>query len=203
MLLVGAWDAVFEFARQVRADFASFTGYNPAITLSAALLVIDHKEPVARFARRAGELLDLAKASGPEKDRVNVFGNTLTWAELEEAAGLKRRLEVLVKQRAESRAILHRIQRSATGYARLQDGAVHGRFQPERIWRLAYFLGRNARAENRAEIEQIAGTHEKLLLDAFTHPSRASNPALFVVAGRWAELACRTASRAASPSQRS
>jgi hypothetical protein len=98
---------------------------------------------------------------------------------------------VLVKQRGESRAIVQRVQQSATGYRRLRDAAVRGHFHPERIWRLAYFLARNARKENLEEVKKLAETHQRLLLDAFIKPAAARNPALFTVAGRWAELATR------------
>lgn len=189
--MVGAWDAVFEFARRVRTDFAAFTGHHPGITLSAALLVVDPKESIARVASRADERLESAKEASAAKDRVSVFDHVLKWAELEEAARLKRRLEVLVKQRGESKQLLQRVQQSATGYERMQDAARRGHFRPEKIWRLAYFLGRNTKKDNRPEIEAIAQQHQDLLLQAFTNSGQASSPALFVVAGRWAELASR------------
>ena len=189
--LIGAWDAVFEFARTVRREFAEFVGHHPGVTLSAALQVIEPKESVARFAARADERLEEAKLAGPGKDRVSVFDRVLTWAELERAAELKHRLEVLVKQRGEARQIVQRVQQSATGYERMQDAARRGVFRPEKIWRLAYFLSRNARKENQEEVRRIAELHERLVLSALVRPEEAASPALFVVAGRWAELATR------------
>ena len=190
-LLVGAWDAVFEFALRVRGEFAAFVGGHPGITLSASLLVLEPQTSISRFAAEAGARLDNAKEARVEKDCVSVFGQVLTWEELDEAARLKGRLEVLVKQRGESRALVQRVQQSATGYRRLRDAAVRGRFHPERIWRLAYFLARNARTGNVEEVKSLAEIHQRLLLDAYINPATARNPTLFTVAGRWAELATR------------
>jgi CRISPR-associated protein Csm1 len=189
--VLGAWDAVFEFARTVRKEFGEFVGHHPGVTLSAALQVIEPKESVSRFAARASDRLEDAKLSSPAKNRVSVFDQVLTWSEFDRAAELKHRLEVLVKQRGEARQIVQRVQQSVTGYERMQGAARRGVFRPEKIWRLAYFLGRNARKENLGEIRQIAELYERLLLDAVVRPAEAASPALFVVAGRWAELATR------------
>jgi CRISPR-associated protein Csm1 len=201
-LLVGAWDAVFEFARRVRSEFRTFVGHHPGITLSAAFLVLDPKSSVARFAAQADDRLEDAKQASEAKDRVSVFGHVLTWAEFEEAAALKHRLEVLVRQRGESRALVQRVQQSAAGYERLRDAALRGRFRPEKIWRMAYFLARNAKKENLDEVRQIADIHERLLLDAFIDPEQARSPDLFTVAGRWAELATRNVTSAAADARR-
>jgi CRISPR-associated protein Csm1 len=189
--LVGAWDAVWEFARMVREEFREFVCGHPGVTLSAALLVLDPKFPVSRFAAEAERRLEAAKHRDPRKDRISVLDEVLTWDEFFEAAVLKRQLEVLVKQRGESRALLERVRRSAVGYGRLQEHAVRGRIRPDKVWRLAYFLARNAKRENLPEIRALAERHQKLLLDAFANPPAARNPALFGVAARWAELASR------------
>lgn len=189
--VVGAWDAVFAFAFAVRESFRAFVGGHPGVTLSAALTVVDPKESVVRFAERADARLEEAKDADPGKDRVSVFDQVLRWSDFAQAAELRETLEILVKRKGESQNILQRVQQSAEGHARIQAAAVRGAFRPERIWRLAYFLGRTARPENRAEIERIADLHQRLLLDAYVRRADAANPALFAVAGRWAELACR------------
>jgi CRISPR-associated protein Csm1 len=194
-LVVGGWDAVFEFARRVRDEFAAFVDHHPGITLSAALLVVDPKESVVRFAARAEERMERAKLAGPEKDRVSVFDSVLRWRDFAEAAALKEKLEVLVKQRGESQNLLQRVQQSADGHMRYQTAAREGSFRPERIWRLAYFLGRTTHKSNRAQIDEIVELHQKLLLQAFARPQDAPDPALFVVAGRWAELSARQGSQ--------
>lgn len=194
-LVVGAWDAVFEFARRVHDEFAAFVGHHPGITVSAALLVVDPKESVVRFAARAEERLERAKLASPEKDRVSVFDSVLRWRDFTEAAALKEKLEVLVKQRGESQNLLQRVQQSADGHARYQAAALEGSFRPERVWRLAYFLGRTTQKQNRAEVDEIAERHQKLLLRAFARREDAADPALFVVAGRWAELSARQGSQ--------
>jgi CRISPR-associated protein Csm1 len=193
-LVVGAWDAVFEFARRVHKEFAEFVGHHPGVTVSASLLVVDPKESVVRFAARADERLEDAKLAGPEKDRISVFDSVLRWRDFATAAELKERLEVLVKQRGESQNLLQRVQQSAAGHERFQMAARAGSFRPERIWRLAYFLGRTTRKENREEIDRIAKYHQELLLAAFVRPQDPANPALFMVAGRWAELSARQGS---------
>ncbi|GIV62384.1 MAG: type III-A CRISPR-associated protein Cas10/Csm1 [Rhodothermaceae bacterium] len=197
---VGAWDAVFAFARCLRAEFGAFTGRHPGITFSAALLVVDPSYPVTQFARLAEERLDAAKHADDRKNRINVFGEVLTWNEFEAAAGIRDRLSELVKRHGTSRAVINKVRRSSTGYGRLQDLVTRrGRLPLERLWRLGYYLRDAVKKNSPRAVEEnvkaLIEEHEKRLLDVFTGKTDAYNPAFFAVGARWAELETRNKER--------
>ncbi len=203
---VGAWDAVFAFARRLRSAFAAFTGCHPGITFSAALLVVDPSYPVTQFARLAEERLETAKHADPRKDRINVFGEVLTWMEFDAAAGIRDRLAELVKRYGASRAVIGKVQRSSVGYGRLQALVTgRGRLPLDRLWRLGYYLRDAVKKDSPAAVkelvEKLVAEHESRLLDVFTGKTDAYNPAFFAVGARWAELETRKKERAPQPAE--
>lgn len=60
--LIGPWDRMPALAKQIRDDFAAFTGANPSLRLSAGLALIGGKYPVYQAAADAAEALEAAKA---------------------------------------------------------------------------------------------------------------------------------------------
>lgn len=203
---VGAWDAVFAFARCLRSEFDAFTGHHPGITFSAALLVVDPSYPVTQFARLAEERLEAAKHADPRKNRINVFGEVLTWTEFDAAYGIRHRLAELVKRHGASRAVIGKVQRSSVGYGRLQAlVALRGRLPLDRLWRLGYYLRdvvkEHTPQEVKNHVDKLVEEHERRLLDVFTGKTDAYNPAFFAVGARWAELETRKKERAPQPAE--
>jgi CRISPR-associated protein Csm1 len=87
LFIVGAWDALPEFARRVRRSFSEYTAHNPNITLSAGMTVVDEKFPLYQAAEQAGAAEHAAKSprpDGKEKDAFTFLGQTLSWQELED-----------------------------------------------------------------------------------------------------------------------
>jgi len=76
---VGQWKNLIDFAQQLQADFQKFTFGNKAVHFSAGIFLGDPKYPVGRFYLDAGELLDEAKKSNDDKDRIHVFHNITRW----------------------------------------------------------------------------------------------------------------------------
>jgi len=196
--VVGAWDKIFEFARTVREKFRKFVCNHPRITLSAALLVVDEKYPVAQFARLAEDHLYRAKGKRPEKNCISVFGIPLTWDEFEEVAVLKDKLVTMVNELNESRAIIEKVQRSSIGFEKLQEAAWNKKIRPPKVWRLAYYLRDVGKSRDQTELEkkqskeiaeELVGQYESLLFDAMQ--GKAVNPSIFPVAARWAEFATK------------
>lgn len=200
--MLGAWDAIFEFALRLRKEFEAFVSFLKAevpnlperITLSAGLLVVDSKFPVVRFAKMADEAIDEAKKRKDEKgcivkNSISVFGQVLSWTEFEEAKNTGAILTHLIKEKGEPRAILERIKRSAIGFEKAQNRAVKG--EKAAIWRLYYYL-RNVK--NVKEMDQIIQQYTKALIAAFNQKER-TNPMVFPVAARWAEFLTRNASK--------
>ncbi len=83
LCLVGPWDVVIDFSHYLAEKFAEYVGWNPNVTLSAAITVTKPKYPIATAAWQAGEWLDhRAKALG--RNRLHLFGVTVRWRALPE-----------------------------------------------------------------------------------------------------------------------
>lgn len=188
-MIIGAWDAAFEFARQVNEAFAHHTEAY-ALTLSAALTVFDSKFPVVRMSGLAEDAIQVAKTAVPgEKNRVSVFGNVLTWPEFAKARDTAHSLVNLIQTQREPRGILSRLQASHLGYEKLQERAIaEGRVSNPAVWRLLYFIRNSKNVEG---IRHIVEVYQKALIDAVTHKKRFNAAAMTPVAARWAELLTR------------
>ncbi len=193
--IVGAWDAVFAFARRVHQDFTAFV-HNPDITLSASLFVIDERYPVSRFASVAEERLEQAKQVSPDKNRIHVFDRILTWEAFNKAHREYEHLLDLVR-RGESRALIQRVLRIALNMEEIvRDASEIKRIRRfPRIWRIHYYLTRNIRnKDNQPIIEHVIEQFEQMVAQALMQQTTETplSPAVFTVAARWAELASRT-----------
>lgn len=208
--VVGAWDAVFEFVKSVRKEFEAFekelkkrVPKLPSLTLSASLTVVDPKFPVVRFAEVAEDALKAAKrvvsssnhcAPVKEKNRINVFGQILRWADFYQAESYAKQLRnlILKDDNPEPRAILERIKNSGHLFEKMQNRL--GKKQLASIWRLYYYL-RNVKEQNREEMEKIITAYSGSLVIAFAKtPDNAAPPTahlVYPVAARWAEFLTR------------
>jgi CRISPR-associated protein Csm1 len=193
-MMVGAWDAVFEFANLVKKEFDNFLLTIDAkyrnLTFSGGMVVVGAKFPVVRFAAMAQDALDKAKYSNPKKNRICVFDAVLRWDEFKDCEDLAHSIRDLILGKNEPRSILERISRSARGFGRLQDRLERtNSLYTAQVWKLFYFI-RNSK--NREEIERrIIQKYSEALLKDITRPEKAenySNPQQFPVAARWAEL---------------
>lgn len=102
LLLIGPWDQMIEFAREINIEFRRFTNKNPNITLSAGLSMAKPHTPVFRTVSSADKYLDLSKdvpAIGykQSRDQVAIFSDIIKWEKLdgllEEAKRLSNWLE--------------------------------------------------------------------------------------------------------------
>lgn len=91
LFFVGAWDAVVEFARQVRADFTPYAAHHPGLHTSAGIALVGSKYPLAQAARDAGNDEAQAKAyrgpDGQRKDAVSFLGEVQPWTRFGLEAG--------------------------------------------------------------------------------------------------------------------
>ncbi len=139
--VVGAWDAVFAFAHTVHQEFTAFVA-NPDISLSGALLVIDPRFPVSRFAELAEERLEAAKHASTEKNRMHVFDRILPWKDFHRAWQQQREFVQLIRE-GEPRSLLQRIRHMALDMEQILEEARRGRIHLPRVWRMHYFFTRN------------------------------------------------------------
>jgi CRISPR-associated protein Csm1 len=131
----GAWDALVMLAREVQRLFHRFSEENlkdiPGVegkTISMGLTMATEREtPLADAFREAGRSLGLAKSSG--RDCFHVFGHTVEWRQLAQAAELHDSLGRLVKDFGGSPHLLGDLIRFYKG----TGTAAGGRF--DRPWR--------------------------------------------------------------------
>jgi CRISPR-associated protein Csm1 len=195
-LAVGAWDAVFEFARLVRREFSGFVCGHPGVTLSASLLVVENRFPVARFAPLADERLHEAKRMSPGKNAVSVFDQVLPWDDFEWAVGLK---DTLVRLHAATgkRAVIMKAAAHAEELLSLAARVREGGVLAPKVWRLGYSLrdliprdpGEGAPGTVAPDVKGLVEEYERVAFRG-GHGGLGS-AAAFAVAARWAELASR------------
>lgn len=187
--IVGAWDKVFEFAEFIQEKFREFVQNHAMLTLSASLLVVDAKFPVARFAPLADERLDDAKINGG-KNCINAFEINLSWSDFKAAKELKNKLVKLVMDLKESRAIIEKVQRSSAGLEKiLKQISGKGKVEVAKVWRLAYYLRVTKKEESKKIVEDIIKQYENLIFSAMK--GGKVNPLMVSVAARWAEFETR------------
>ncbi len=88
LFFVGAWDAVVELARLIRADLARFAADHPGLHASAGVALVGGKYPLYLAAEDAGEAEGAAKALSwrddegrlHRKDAVTFLGRPLPWS---------------------------------------------------------------------------------------------------------------------------
>ena len=212
LFIVGAWHKVFDIALRIQKDFRQFVCENPSVTLSASLLVVDEHYPVSRFAVLAEERLHEAKYGSLDKNSVNVFGQTLSWDELEKAERIKKCLEKLVDEEGKHkvpRSIIYKVLNACEGLTALYDRAKM-LYQAEKegdmthlsllreqapvgkkVWRMSYMLRDIKTDDKKAQIKakDIIEEYEGIVASAMA--GKPVNPMYVAVGARWAEMATR------------
>ncbi|GAB4134767.1 MAG: hypothetical protein OHK0045_25740 [Raineya sp.] len=187
---IGAWDKILEVASTIQKEFDAYQKEKQlALTLSAGVTIAPPKSPMVRLAEEAEHALELAKKYN--KNKITLFGEPLTWQDFDEAKKLVEKFRKLIEEQSVSRALLHRIKSSDIGFTRLQEQAENGKLNFPKVHRLKYYLRNFKEKEKIKEVlEAIFKEYEKALIAKFMHKDtfQGTNPMVFPVAARWAEL---------------
>ena len=194
--LIGTWEKILDLAIVIRKKFKEFQDnlredirfqLENDITFSAGIVVFSPKYPMLRLSEEVEEALSASK-SVAQKDSVTCFGNTVSWGEFEQSQRIANQLIVLIGDKKEAKSLIERIKSSDIGLDKLQQDARKGRINIPKVWRLKYYL-RNVRASNREEVGKIFEEYENAIMNAFLKKDdRGTNPVLYPLAARWAEL---------------
>jgi CRISPR-associated protein Csm1 len=183
---LGRWDKALAFARRVHEDFRRFVGRDD-LTISAGLVLVDHKFPIYRAAAMAGDAEKKAKEheyKKQKKNAINLFGLSLNWdGEYPVVEQLKNEL-VAHTTNGLSRALLHRLREA---YASSQPDPITKAVDLSYKWQTAYALARmTERYQKKVEIESFL---KKLNSDLMHHAEFGANHylTLAAAAARWAE----------------
>ena len=204
--IVGAWDAVFSFAVLLRDEFENFCSVlDTPLTLSAAIMVIDEKFPVSRFADMAEDLLAKAKSAFsenmdsrrlPQKNAICLFDRAVSWKDFEEVRKQKEKLVELVRSDGkykQPKALLNNIRQSLQEFENLKR--LDGTYNFPKVWRLRYYF-REQNIKRQPNIEEMPGTqminqivdlYEENLLESY-EKNNDELAKILPLAARWAEL---------------
>lgn len=182
---IGKWDKLIMFAKDIRKNFEDFVGRND-ISISAGIVFVGNKFPIAKAAELAGEAEHAAKKfNNGKKNSINIFGENVSWEnEFEYVENYKKQFVEHVENNNMSKSILHKIMTYAMI---IKDNAIKRQHKESEdnsyIWNTVYYLTRFLkRYENNKNVAAFC----KDLRDNQLLKTR--NYELMAVAARWAEL---------------
>jgi len=204
LFVVGAWDALPEFALNVRQQFGEYVCDNPRVTLSGGISLHAEKFPLYRAAEEAGEAESQAKGKRyrevqgqvvtESKNALCFLDAPLAWNEFEQVKTLAKTLREWVENDKVSKALLQNLLQLYTEWQAGRDEAVkngqltEGKFfYGPWVWHAVYQLNRTARAHGTAR--EVAQEIEKWLEGMFEEKSTLI--LRLGIAARWAELLTR------------
>ena len=89
LCVLGAWDAVVQFAYDFHKELLKLTNNNPSLNLSGAIELSSSNTPVRMLAQSAEAALEKSKSRKDDsgkiaKNAITIFGTTVSWQDFEE-----------------------------------------------------------------------------------------------------------------------
>jgi CRISPR-associated protein Csm1 len=151
-LIVGAWDKVWDLAKQIRDDFKKFVCENEDITLSAGVVLVSPKFEYRKGVYLAEEELENAKENkvkidGGEKEKnsVSIFGHSLNWNKIEDEKKLEEEFVNAIDKLGKKR-VVQLVQKTSINLRkalRKNTPETEIRINIPYLWRIKYYLYRN------------------------------------------------------------
>jgi len=94
IFILGAWDEVIEFAKELREKFMLFCD-GSTLSISMGLILTKPSKPIKFVADLAEEALEEAKAIDSKKDAISLFGETVKWDDYLDDNGLMSDLKIV------------------------------------------------------------------------------------------------------------
>ncbi len=197
--LIGCWNTIVQLVIDIREAFRELSNdlnnkikdLNREITFSAGISIFTPTYPIRQLADEVDQYLNKAKREG--RDRITIFGYSLTWDDYKKALDIQKQLYKLVEKKGESRSLIHRVKSSNIGYSALQKRVNKGVVNLPRVWNLKYYL-RNVKKENQKEVEKLFNIYSSSLIDEFMNRKAATNSMVFPIAARLTELLIKKSS---------
>lgn len=166
LFVVGAWDALPEYAVRIRERLGEYVCHNPRVTVSAGITLADAHFPLYQAARQAGEAEETAKGfkrpDGREKDAVCFLEQTLGWEQFDRVKERVYSLADWCEKKGMPKSLVQTLLEIAAEYDKPSNkGKIRfGRW----MWMLAYHLTRAAARVKDGEVKQgIMDIQEDLL----------------------------------------
>lgn len=110
-LVIGPWNKVIDFAKEIRKEFGCFCAVNPDLTFSSGISLFKPHEPIFFCVENVENQLKKSKQQ-EHKDRITLFEQTLAWDELDKIlAEAMRVIEWLKEPAAISRAFVYNLRK--------------------------------------------------------------------------------------------
>jgi CRISPR-associated protein Csm1 len=144
LFVLGCWDSICDLSLEIQEKFSIMASKNPCVTISAGLVLADHKWPAIRLAEAANHYLRRSKDLG--RNRITMFGDkgdyTFPWSVMKGLKGLKDNLVRMLKsEKTLPKGFLHRLRQIHEVYEADKRGVGGERYK----WLLRYFIARRIR----------------------------------------------------------
>ncbi|MCZ2101491.1 MAG: type III-A CRISPR-associated protein Cas10/Csm1 [Chitinophagales bacterium] len=184
LFAVGRWDAIINFAYEVRKEFARFVSRDD-ISISGGIAIVGAKYPIMKSADLAGDAEKAAKDfNNKAKNAINFFGETVSWdKEFEFVKGMKD--SFMYFKDATGTALLQNIQK----YKLIKDNGIKlNKKDLSYLWHSAYTLKRMADRigdKDKQAVEFVEHIADNILYNKEYGSERYLD--LMALAARWAE----------------
>ena len=188
LFVVGAWDALPEFAIRIRSAFGLYAAKNPAVTLSGGMEMFQQKYPLYLAADEAGDAEGKAKDIDG-KDAFCMLNTPVKWKEFAECQQRAYRLADLVESRHTPRSLIQTLlmlqveQKTNLKNSKHKHKPWYGRW----MWLAAYQLTRVLKRIQKSDVQAIGEV--ETLREAFTDPN--TDLAQIALSARWAQFLSR------------
>ena len=138
LFAIGRWDAIIDFAAEVRYEFKKFT-CREDITISGGIAIVGAKYPISKSADLAGDMEKAAKDfNNKSKNAINFFGETVQWGkEFDFVRGVKD--SFCYFDGVISRALIQNVQK----YKLIKDNSIRKNKKDfSYVWHSAYTISR-------------------------------------------------------------
>ena len=190
LFAVGRWDAIIDFAAEVRNELEKFTARKD-ITISGGIAIVGSKYPISKAAELAGEAEKKAKEFNKEgknkensKNAINFFGETVSWnKEFDFVKDMK--YKFMEHSIVTGMSLIQNIQK----YKLIKDKAVKDKkVDFSYVWNSAYTLKRTI--DRIGDKNQEATDFVQSLADNILHNKDFGSERyldLIAIAARWSE----------------
>ena len=161
MFLIGPWNRVADFAIFMKRRFGEYVCGNPDITISAGIGLHKPGEPLRIIAESAEEALESSKNGG--RNRLTMFGETVTWEELDRLEDIRKKIELWLLNDGISTGMLYRFgmfQEMEGKKKALAKSGITLAAVASAMWEplFRYTIARNIKsAQKRDEVNAVAG----------------------------------------------
>lgn len=163
LCILGAWDAVLQFASDFEAEINKFTNNNPSVTLSGGITLSSCNVPVRNIAANAEENLEISKGRKENgitvKNAITAFGTTVSWKDYKQCLENGRKLEDCINKKELSSSVVYKLIDFANRAEKVKNGDVSELVKKEpnfhdRIWEsnFKYVVGRNLKEKKQKEL---------------------------------------------------